>query len=160
MEKEENNLILQCATPNSKKFLSIVDSARDIEGHGTFVSSIAAGNYVNGVSYFGYGEGTAKGVAPNVRISVYKVGWGVDAIGKISDIITGVDMAIEDGVDVICIAMASKATVNAVPLLEPIARASFSTMEKGILAVVNLSKGEVGNRLKLHLKIRSHLKIF
>lgn len=41
------------------------DTARDDVGHRTQVSSMAAGNYVDGVSYYGYAKGTAIGVAPH-----------------------------------------------------------------------------------------------
>ena len=52
----------------SGRVFSIVDFAKDTIGHETFVSSVAVGNFINGVSYFGYGEGMTKGVgvAPNV----------------------------------------------------------------------------------------------
>jgi hypothetical protein len=72
----------------------------------TAVSSIAAGNYVQGVSFFGYSSETAKGVAPYARVAAYKVSWkeGISS----SDVIAAIDQAVEDGVDVICIAMGFK----------------------------------------------------
>ncbi|GMY19305.1 subtilisin-like protease SBT3 [Fagus crenata] len=114
------------------RFLPFEESARDTTGHGTLVSSIAAGNYVNGASYFGHAEGTAKGVAPYAKIAVYKVVWGVDERSTTSDIIAGMDKAIADAVDVICISMAPTGHERVQLSNDPLAKASFSAINKGI----------------------------
>ncbi|PQM42863.1 subtilisin-like protease SBT1.9 [Prunus yedoensis var. nudiflora] len=71
------------------------NSARDTVGHGTITSSIAAGNYVEEVSYFGLAKGTIKGVAPLAKLTIYKVSWEEGILG--SDALIGMDQAIADG---------------------------------------------------------------
>lgn len=106
-----------------------MNSARDTRGHGTYSASIVAGNYVNGATFFGYAFGVAKGVAPRARLAIYKVSW--DEGTYTSDAVAAMKQAISDGVDVISLSMDNP---KKKPLhKDPLARASFGAMEKGVL---------------------------
>lgn len=113
-------------------FIQGKDSARDTLGHGTFVSSVAIGNYVAEVSYFGDAKEIAKGVAPRARLAAYKVIRN-NGITVSSGLLAAIDQAIAEGVDIIC---ASFGSLDSLQLHKnALAIASLSAMQKGILVV-------------------------
>ncbi|PIN26151.1 Tripeptidyl-peptidase II [Handroanthus impetiginosus] len=117
-----------------------MNSARDIDGHGTHVASTAAGNFVGNVSFFGYAAGTARGVAPRACLAAYKVLWNEGNFR--SDMLAGIDQAVADGVDIISISLTNRVT----NLYEdPLAIASFGAREHGIL--VSFSAGNRGSSI-------------
>ncbi|KAI3822169.1 hypothetical protein L1987_09753 [Smallanthus sonchifolius] len=93
---------------------------------------------VPNASLFGFGKGAAVGVAPKARIAVYKICWG--EICQESDILAGLDKAVEDGVHVISISIGGSAIR---PFhLDPIAIGAFGAMARGVL--VSAAAGNSG----------------
>ncbi|CDY32681.1 BnaA02g07430D [Brassica napus] len=107
------------------------EGTRDNQGHGSHTASTAAGNAVAGASFFGIGNGTARGGVPAARVAAYKV--CIPTGCTTESILSAFDDAIADGVDVISISIGDD---NAIPYeKDPIAIGAFHAMAKGILTV-------------------------
>lgn len=93
-------------------------SPRDSDGHGTQVASIAAGNSEVAVRVGGRSLGRYGGMAPQARVAVYKACWGApepaDDGCATADLVTAIDRATADGVDVISLAVGGPAEIDTV----------------------------------------------
>ncbi|XVF05435.1 hypothetical protein REPUB_Repub05bG0172100 [Reevesia pubescens] len=118
-------------------------SARDEVGHGSHTASIAAGNEVKDVSFFGLAQGTARGGVPSARIAAYKV-CDKDGTCASDDILAGFDDAIADGVDILTVSIGGSGSFDFFE--DVIAIGSFHAMEKGILTLNSAgNNGDAGN---------------
>ncbi|CAI0447381.1 unnamed protein product, partial [Linum tenue] len=109
-----------------------VRSPVDTNGHGTHVAATAAGSLVGGASFYGFGEGMARGGVPSARIAVYKVCWEGNSCYD-GDILAAFDDAVADGVDLISVSLG--ADISRDHFEDPIAIGSFHAMKEGILTV-------------------------
>ncbi|XP_045786800.1 subtilisin-like protease SBT5.3 [Trifolium pratense] len=105
-------------------------TARDTIGHGSHTLSTAGGNFVQGVSVLGNGNGTAKGGSPKARVAAYKVCWLLGC--NDADILAGFEAAISDGVDVLSVSLGGK-TKNL--FTDSVAIGSFHAVANSIVVV-------------------------
>ncbi|KAJ9541499.1 hypothetical protein OSB04_028005 [Centaurea solstitialis] len=108
-------------------------SPRDANGHGTHTASTAVGSTVKMASFYGFGQGTARGGAPRARLAVYKVCWEEGKCSE-ADILAAFDEAIHDGVHVISASFGSPQPL--LPLYNWSSDiGSFHAMQKGISVI-------------------------
>ncbi|GLJ22471.1 hypothetical protein SUGI_0423120 [Cryptomeria japonica] len=119
------------------------NSTRDTDGQGTYLASIIAGQGIPDANFFGLASGVAKGIAPHARLAIYKVAWYdsssiTDLIFTNSDIMSAMEQAIVDGVDIISISLPSeKPTIEYTK--DPIVLASLKATQNGVLVVAGAS---------------------
>ncbi|XP_073152954.1 subtilisin-like protease SBT4.3 [Henckelia pumila] len=135
-----NNKLIGARYYNSLKF-SDVDSARDVEGHGSHTASTVAGNAVKNTSFYGIANGTARGGVPSARIAAYRVCFP-DHGCQSSDILAAFDDAIADGVDIITVSLGYRYPRKLDE--DEIAIGSFHALQKGILVVQSAGNKGLG----------------
>ncbi|XP_020418631.1 subtilisin-like protease SBT1.7 isoform X2 [Prunus persica] len=113
-------------------------SPRDVDGHGTQASTIAAGSAVPGASLYGYASGTARGMATQARVATYKACWSGWCLS--SDILAAMDKAVEDGVHILSVSIGRSQYEDF--YTDFIAIGAFSAMAKGVF--VSCSAGNRG----------------
>lgn len=114
----------------------------DKDGHGTHVAGIAAGGFVKNADALGNAKGTAAGMAPYAHLAIYTVCFGKpgdeDDCSE-SDVLAGLEAAVQDGVDVLSLSLGYDSN----PFFkDPIAIGSFAAIQKGIF--VSCSAGNFG----------------
>ncbi|XP_031497421.1 subtilisin-like protease SBT1.3 [Nymphaea colorata] len=114
-------------------------SPRDQDGHGTHTAATVAGVPVRGANLLGYASGTAKGMAPGARVAVYKVCWVNGCFS--SDILSAIDRAVADGVDVLSISLGGSVSAY---YRDSLSVAAFGAMEKGVFVSCSAGNGGPG----------------
>ncbi|XP_057753524.1 subtilisin-like protease Glyma18g48580 [Arachis stenosperma] len=115
-------------------------TARDFEGHGTHTLSTAGGNFVPGASVFGNGNGTAKGGSPRARVAAYKVCWSTidETSCHGADVLSAIDQAISDGVDVISISAGGRTEVNPNEIFtDEVSIGAFHALSRNVVVVAS-----------------------
>lgn len=93
-------------------------SPRDDAGHGTQVASVAAGNADVSALAQRKRLGNFSGTAPDARIAVYKTCWSApnpaDDGCSTADVVSAIDQAVQDGVDVLNLSITGSDGLGAV----------------------------------------------
>ncbi|KAF2298922.1 hypothetical protein GH714_029121 [Hevea brasiliensis] len=130
---ECNNKIIGARSFNlaAKAMKGVADEPPiDVDGHGTHTASTAAGSFVYNADTLGNAKGTAVGMAPYAHLAIYKVCFGgPTADCTESDILAGLDTAVQDGVDVLSLSLVD---VSMPFFQDNIAIGSFAAIQKGI----------------------------
>uniref|UniRef100_A0A5B6YR84 Subtilisin-like protease SBT1.3 n=1 Tax=Davidia involucrata TaxID=16924 RepID=A0A5B6YR84_DAVIN len=111
-------------------------SPRDQDGHGTHTAATVAGSPVHGANLLGYADGTARGMAPGARIAAYKVCWVGGCFS--SDILSAVDRAVADGVNVLSISLGGGVSSYD---HDSLSIAAFGAMEMGVFISCSAGNG-------------------
>lgn len=118
----------------------------DTDGHGTRTASLAVGNARVPVEVDGERLGTFGGQAPDARLAVYKACWRapdpVDDGCSTADLVSAVDDATREGVDVLTLAVGGPAGTD---VLE---RALLGATESGVVVVA--ASGNEGSGAAAH----------
>ena len=118
-------------------------SPRDTDGHGTQMASIAAGNAAVPVQVGGERLGLLGGLAPEAQLAVYKACWGApdpdDDGCATADLVTAIDDATHDGVDVLNLSVGGPGRIDTVE------RALLGATEAGVVVVAAAGNGGSGS---------------